>query len=164
MCAPTRCSVAVDWHRPCRGDISFGDVLPRARLVLPSDDLERSLRCLTFLCLMHWQRSGQGLASSRSRRSCRSLPSRIAKPRFHCKSWQKAKAAGLLNVTIPKEYGGMSHGALESAIIAEELGASCAGISVTLLVNGLALTSIQIADSEERKTKFLLGESRRAPR
>ena len=58
----------------------------------------------------------------------------------------------------------MSHGALESAIIAEELGASCAGISVTLLVNGLALTSIQIADSEERKTKFLLGESRRAPR
>ena len=67
----------------------------------------------------------------------------------------KAKAAGLLNVTIPKEYGGMSYGALESAIIAEELGASCVGISITLMVNGLALTPIQIAGNEEQKAKFL---------
>jgi acyl-CoA dehydrogenase len=67
----------------------------------------------------------------------------------------KAKAAGMLNVTIPKEYGGMSYGALESAIIAEELGAACAGISITILVNGLALTPIQIAGSEEQKAKFL---------
>ena len=67
----------------------------------------------------------------------------------------KAQAAGLLNVTIPKEYGGMSYGALESAIIAEELGASCVGISITLMVNGLALTPIQIAGNEEQKAKFL---------
>jgi len=67
----------------------------------------------------------------------------------------KAKAAGLLNVTIPKEYGGMSYGALQSAIIAEELGAACVGISITILVNGLALTPIQIAGNEEQKTKFL---------
>ncbi len=67
----------------------------------------------------------------------------------------KAKAAELLNVTIPREYGGMSYGALESAIIAEELGASCVGISITLLVNGLALTPIQIAGNEEQKAKFL---------
>lgn len=68
---------------------------------------------------------------------------------------EKAKAAGLLNVTIPKEYGGMSYGALESAVIAEELGAACAGISITILVNGLALTPILIAGSEEQKEKFL---------
>lgn len=67
----------------------------------------------------------------------------------------KAKAAGLLNVTIPKEYGGMGYGALQSAIIAEELGAACVGISITILVNGLALTPIQIAGNEEQKTKFL---------
>ncbi len=67
----------------------------------------------------------------------------------------KAKAAGLLNVTIPKEYGGMGYGALESAIIAEELGAACAGISITILVNGLALTPIQLFGSEEQKKKFL---------
>jgi acyl-CoA dehydrogenase len=67
----------------------------------------------------------------------------------------KAKAAGLLNVTIPKEYGGMSYGALQSAIVAEELGAACAGISITILVNGLALTPIQLVGSEEQKEKFL---------
>lgn len=68
---------------------------------------------------------------------------------------QKAKAAGLLNVTIPKEYGGMGYGALQSAIIAEELGAACAGISITILVNGLALTPIAVAGSDEQKEKFL---------
>jgi len=68
---------------------------------------------------------------------------------------KKAKAAGLLNVTIPKEYGGMSYGALESAIVAEEMGAACAGISITILVNGLALTPIVIAGNEEQKEKFL---------
>jgi acyl-CoA dehydrogenase len=67
----------------------------------------------------------------------------------------KARAAGLLNVTIPREYGGMSYGALQSAIIAEELGAACAGISITILVNGLALTPLQLAGSEEQKEKFL---------
>jgi len=68
---------------------------------------------------------------------------------------QKARAAGLLNVTIPKEYGGMSYGALQSAMIAEELGAACAGISITILVNGLALTPIMLFGNEEQKEKFL---------
>ena len=68
---------------------------------------------------------------------------------------ERAKAAGLLNVTIPKEYGGMSYGALQSAIIAEELGAACAGISITILVNGLALTPLLLAGSEEQKETFL---------
>jgi acyl-CoA dehydrogenase len=68
---------------------------------------------------------------------------------------QEARAAGLLNVTIPKEYGGMGYGALQSAIIAEELGAACAGISITVLVNGLALTPIQLFGSDEQKEKFL---------
>jgi acyl-CoA dehydrogenase len=68
---------------------------------------------------------------------------------------EKAKAAGLLNVTIPKEYAGMGYGALQNAIIAEELGAACAGISITILVNGLALTPIQIAGTEEQKERLL---------
>lgn len=68
---------------------------------------------------------------------------------------EKAKEAGFLNVTIPREYGGMGYGALQSAIIAEELGAACAGISITILVNGLALTPIQLFGSEEQKEEFL---------
>jgi acyl-CoA dehydrogenase len=67
----------------------------------------------------------------------------------------KAKASGLLNVTISREYGGMGYGALQSAIIAEELGAACAGISITILVNGLALTPILLHGTEEQKAKFL---------
>jgi acyl-CoA dehydrogenase len=68
---------------------------------------------------------------------------------------EKAKAAGLINVTIPQEYGGMGYGAVKSAIIAEELGAACAGISITILVNGLALTPIQLFGDAEQKEKFL---------
>jgi acyl-CoA dehydrogenase len=67
----------------------------------------------------------------------------------------KAKAAGLINVAVPKEYGGMGYGALQSAIIAEELGAACSGISVTILVTGLALTPIQLFGTEEQKERFL---------
>ena len=67
----------------------------------------------------------------------------------------KAKAAGLLNVTIPREYGGMGYGALQNAIVAEELGAACVGISITLLVNALALTPIQMAGNEEQREEFL---------
>ena len=67
----------------------------------------------------------------------------------------KAKAAGLLNVTIPKEYGGMSYGALKSAIMAEEMGAACAGVSITILVNGLALTPLMLFGTEEQREKYL---------
>ena len=67
----------------------------------------------------------------------------------------KAKAAGLLNVTIPREYGGMGYGALQNAIVAEELGAACVGISITLLVNALALTPIQMEGNEEQREEFL---------
>jgi acyl-CoA dehydrogenase len=75
---------------------------------------------------------------------------------------EKAKAAGLWNVTIPKEYGGMGYGALESAIIAEELGAACAGISITILVNGLALTPVQLFGTEQQKEEFLRPTAERA--
>ena len=67
----------------------------------------------------------------------------------------KAKAAGLLNVTIPRNFGGMGYGALENAIIAEELGAACAGISITILVNALALTPIWLYGTEEQQEKYL---------
>jgi acyl-CoA dehydrogenase len=67
----------------------------------------------------------------------------------------KEESAGLMNVSIPKEYGRMGYGALESAIVAEELGAACAGISITVLVNGLALTPPRIAGTEEKKSRFL---------
>jgi acyl-CoA dehydrogenase len=68
---------------------------------------------------------------------------------------EKAKAAGLMNVSMPKEYGGMGYGALENAIVAEELGAACTGISITLLVSSLALIPLLIAGTEKQKAEFL---------
>lgn len=66
-----------------------------------------------------------------------------------------AKAAGLMYITVPKEYGGMGYTALQSAIVAEELGAACAGITITILVTNLAVTPIQLFGTEEQKERFL---------
>ena len=68
---------------------------------------------------------------------------------------RKAKEAGLLNVTMPRAYGGMGYGALQSALVAEELGAACAGIGTILMANTLALTPILLFGSEEQKQQFL---------
>jgi acyl-CoA dehydrogenase len=68
---------------------------------------------------------------------------------------QKAHAAGLMNVTIPKEYGGVGFSVLQTVIAAEELGAACSGITITLLVSGLAMAPLQFFGTEEQKTKFL---------
>ena len=68
---------------------------------------------------------------------------------------EKAKAAGFMNITIPTEYGGMGYTALQSAIVAEELGAACAGITITILVSNLALTPIQLYGTREQKEQFL---------
>jgi alkylation response protein AidB-like acyl-CoA dehydrogenase len=67
----------------------------------------------------------------------------------------KAKAAGLSNLTIPQEFGGMGYGAFENAIIGEELAAGCAGMAATILVNGLALTPIHLYGTLEQKRTFL---------
>lgn len=75
---------------------------------------------------------------------------------------EKAKAAGLMNITVPREYGGMGYTALQSAIIAEELGAACAGITITILVSNLALTPIQLFGTEEQKEQFLRPIAERA--
>ncbi len=68
---------------------------------------------------------------------------------------EKAKAAGFMNITIPTEYGGMGYTALQSAIVAEELGVACAGITITILVSNLALTPIQLYGTKEQKEQFL---------
>jgi acyl-CoA dehydrogenase len=68
---------------------------------------------------------------------------------------QKAKEAGLLNALVPKEYGGMGYGVLQSAIIAEELGAACSGIGASLQGNGLALTPLVRFGTEDQKQRLL---------
>jgi acyl-CoA dehydrogenase len=69
--------------------------------------------------------------------------------------FERATQAGLNNLMIPKEYGGQGYNALANAIAVEELGAACAGISISMMVNGLALLPILHFGTAEQKHTFV---------
>ncbi|MDC0746883.1 acyl-CoA dehydrogenase family protein [Polyangium sp. rjm3] len=75
--------------------------------------------------------------------------------RFPMEVFKEAWEIGLVNPTVPAEYGGSGMGELENAIITEELAYGCTGIQTSLLANGLALTPIKLGGSEEQKKKYL---------
>lgn len=62
---------------------------------------------------------------------------------------------GLVNPTVPAEYGGSGMGELDNALIAEQLAYGCTGIQTSMLANTLALTPILLAGSEDQKRKYL---------
>jgi len=68
---------------------------------------------------------------------------------------QKAHELGLVNISIPEEFGGSGLGMLEVCLVTEELAYGCAGIATSLLVNQLALTPLLLYGSLEQKEKFL---------
>jgi acyl-CoA dehydrogenase len=69
--------------------------------------------------------------------------------------FKEAWSIGLVNPTIPTEYGGAGLGELENTLICEELAYGCIGIETSFLANGLALTPIKLAGSEDQKKKYL---------
>jgi acyl-CoA dehydrogenase len=74
--------------------------------------------------------------------------------RFPMEVFKEAWNIGLVNPTVPVEYGGAGMGELENALITEELAYACTGIQTSFLANGLALTPIKLAGSEEQKKKY----------
>ncbi|MEW5806147.1 MAG: acyl-CoA dehydrogenase family protein [Acidobacteriota bacterium] len=68
------------------------------------------------------------------------------------KGWE----IGLMNATIPENYGGVGIGALEAVLISEEISWGCAGIGTSLMCNGLALEPLLTGATEEQKKKFLI--------
>ncbi|MFX1564218.1 MAG: acyl-CoA dehydrogenase family protein [Promethearchaeota archaeon] len=68
---------------------------------------------------------------------------------------EKAHKAGLMNLGIPKEYGGNGYGSLESVLVVEEIAAACAGMATSIYANDLGATPINLAGTEEQKRKFL---------
>ena len=75
--------------------------------------------------------------------------------RFPMEVFRDAWEIGLVNPTVPAEYGGSGMGELENALIAEELAYGCIGIQTSILANGLALTPIKLGGSEEQRKKYL---------
>jgi acyl-CoA dehydrogenase len=68
---------------------------------------------------------------------------------------EKAWELGLINMTIPQEFGGMGLPHLSQTIVAEELAWGCAGIATSLIANDLALLPIEIGGTKEQKARFL---------
>jgi acyl-CoA dehydrogenase len=62
---------------------------------------------------------------------------------------------GLVNPTVPAEYGGLGLGELDNALIAEQLAYGCTGIQTSMLANTLALTPIKLCGNEQQKKKYL---------
>jgi acyl-CoA dehydrogenase len=68
---------------------------------------------------------------------------------------QKCWEAGLMNLGIPKEYGGPGLGVLEQCIVVEEMAAGCAGMTTSIYVNTLGAEPILVAGTPEQKEKYL---------
>jgi acyl-CoA dehydrogenase len=68
---------------------------------------------------------------------------------------KKCWKAGLMNLAIPKDYGGLGLGAVEQCITVEELAAGCAGMTTSIYVNSLGAEPILIAGTDEQKEKYL---------
>jgi len=76
--------------------------------------------------------------------------------RFPAEVIRKAAEIGLMGTGYPEEYGGSGGGAVEQAIIFEELARVCAATSVILIVtNELASYPLYSKGSEEQKRRYL---------
>ena len=63
--------------------------------------------------------------------------------------------SGLMNLGIPKEYGGPGLGILEQCIVVEEMAAGCPGMTTSIYVNSLGTEPILIAGNNKQKEKYL---------
>jgi len=68
---------------------------------------------------------------------------------------RKAHGLGLMNLTVPEEYGGGGLREFDECLLTEELAWGCAGITTSLSANTLGAIPIIIGGSEEQKRKYL---------
>jgi acyl-CoA dehydrogenase len=75
--------------------------------------------------------------------------------RFPKDVFDEAHAIGLVNATLPSQYGGAGLADLDASLIHEELAYGCTGIQTSITANTLGLTPIKLAGSEDQKKKYL---------
>jgi len=68
---------------------------------------------------------------------------------------KKAHEEGLLNLGIPKKYGGPGYGLIDSCLVVEEASSACPGIATSLFDNNLGAEPIVIGGNEEQKQRIL---------
>jgi acyl-CoA dehydrogenase len=69
--------------------------------------------------------------------------------------FEEAWKIGLVNPTLPSEYGGSGLSDVDSSFITEELAYGCSGIQTSMTANTLGLTPIKLAGTAEQKKKYL---------
>ena len=67
----------------------------------------------------------------------------------------KAHEVGLMNPHIPEELGGSGLGAVEGALIGEELCWGCSGIATSIVANILGALPMMLAGTEEQRREWL---------
>ncbi|MDI6754105.1 MAG: acyl-CoA dehydrogenase family protein [Thermodesulfobacteriota bacterium] len=103
------------------------------------------------------QRALQNLAREFSRKEIAPVALQYDKePAFPEEIIKKAHAAGLMNLTCPREYRGQGMGLVNASLITEEMNAACVAISGMIGINSLACGPILIAGSDEQKRRFLI--------
>ncbi|HKO92254.1 MAG TPA: acyl-CoA dehydrogenase family protein, partial [Polyangiaceae bacterium] len=75
--------------------------------------------------------------------------------KFPREVFEEAWKLGLINTTVPAEYGGAGLGELDNALITEQLAYGCTGIQTSMLANTLAGTPVLLAGNEAQKKKYL---------
>ncbi|MGH8272884.1 MAG: acyl-CoA dehydrogenase family protein [Gammaproteobacteria bacterium] len=66
----------------------------------------------------------------------------------------QARELGLMNVSVPGEFGGTGGSVLDLILVAEQLGWGCTGITLAILLNNLAADPINIAANDEQRKKY----------
>jgi acyl-CoA dehydrogenase len=75
--------------------------------------------------------------------------------RFPREVIDEAWKLGLVNPTLPAEYGGQGLDEIDNVLITEELAYGCTGIQTSITANTLGFTPIRLAGTEEQKKKYL---------
>jgi acyl-CoA dehydrogenase len=68
---------------------------------------------------------------------------------------KKAWEEGLLNLGLPKKYGGPGLGLLDACLVVEEISSACPGIATSIFDNNLGSEPIVIGGNEEQKERIL---------
>jgi acyl-CoA dehydrogenase len=75
--------------------------------------------------------------------------------KFPREVFEEAWKIGLVNPTLPTEYGGAGLSDVDSSYITEELAYGCSGIQTSMTANTLGLTPLKLAGTPEQKKKYL---------
>ena len=68
---------------------------------------------------------------------------------------RKAYDAGLINLGIPKKFGGQGLGLLEACLATEEMAAACAGMATTLFDNSLGIEPLLLSKNTALQDEYI---------